>query len=101
MLIAYEAQGCKMSSKAHFLHSHIDCFPENLGAYNEEQGARFHEDTRDIERRYQGRWDVSMLADHCWDTPAGNRRWKAKACSEERHREEEKVSHTKRVNMKC
>ncbi|GBM74771.1 hypothetical protein AVEN_249389-1 [Araneus ventricosus] len=87
-----------MSLKVHFLHSHIDCFPENLGAYNEEQGERFHEDTRDIERRYQRKWDVSMLADYCWDTPAGNRRWEA--CSEERHREEEKVSQTKRVNMK-
>ncbi|GBL75009.1 hypothetical protein AVEN_219880-1 [Araneus ventricosus] len=48
------------------LHSHIDCFPENLGAYSEEQGERFHPDVRDIERRYQGRWDIDMLADYCW-----------------------------------
>ncbi|KAJ8703707.1 hypothetical protein PYW08_016961 [Mythimna loreyi] len=41
MLAAYEAQGCKMSLKVHFLHSHIDYFPENLGAYSEEQGERF------------------------------------------------------------
>lgn len=66
MLAAYEAQGCKMSLKVHFLHSHIDYFPENLGAYSEEQGERFHQDVRDIERRYQGRWDVNMLADYCW-----------------------------------
>ncbi|KAJ8723247.1 hypothetical protein PYW08_003159 [Mythimna loreyi] len=66
MLAAYEAQGCKMSLKVHFLHSHIDYFPENLGAYSEEQGERFHQDVRDIERRYQGRWDVTMLADYCW-----------------------------------
>ena len=32
----------------------------------EEQGERFHQDIKDIERRYQGRWDVSMLADYCW-----------------------------------
>ncbi|GBN60855.1 hypothetical protein AVEN_269029-1 [Araneus ventricosus] len=37
MLTAYEAQGCKMSLKVHFLHSHIDCFPENLGTYSEER----------------------------------------------------------------
>ncbi|GBM12128.1 hypothetical protein AVEN_39468-1 [Araneus ventricosus] len=60
MLTAYEAQSCKMSLKVHFLHSHIDCIPENLGAYNEEQGERFYQDVRDIERRYQGRWDVNM-----------------------------------------
>ncbi|GBN45166.1 hypothetical protein AVEN_20724-1 [Araneus ventricosus] len=52
MLTAHEAQGCKMSLNIHLLHSHIDCFPETLGAYNEEQGERFHQDIRDIERRY-------------------------------------------------
>ncbi|GBN26612.1 hypothetical protein AVEN_90943-1 [Araneus ventricosus] len=66
MLTAYDAQGCNMSLKVHFLHSHIDFFPENLGAYSEEQGERFHKDVRDIERRYQGRRDVNMLADYCW-----------------------------------
>ncbi|GBM88849.1 hypothetical protein AVEN_178442-1 [Araneus ventricosus] len=66
MLTAYEAHGCKMSLKVHFLHSHIDRFPENLGAYSEEQGERFYQDVHDIERRYQGRWDVNMLADYCW-----------------------------------
>ncbi|GBM21429.1 hypothetical protein AVEN_161046-1 [Araneus ventricosus] len=65
MLTAYEAQGCKMSLKVHFLHSQIDCFPENLGASSEEQGERFLQDVHDIERRYQGRWDVNMLADYC------------------------------------
>ncbi|KAL4711600.1 hypothetical protein ACJJTC_003617 [Scirpophaga incertulas] len=29
-------------------------------------GKRFHQDVRHIERRYQGRSDVSMLADYCW-----------------------------------
>lgn len=66
MLGAYKAQGCKMSLKVHFLHSHIDYFPKNLGAYSEEQGERIHQDVRDIERRYRGRWDVTMLADYCW-----------------------------------
>ncbi|GBL75064.1 hypothetical protein AVEN_243845-1 [Araneus ventricosus] len=56
MLTAYEAQGCKMSLKVYFMHSHIDYFPEYLGAYSEEQGERFHQDVRDIERRCHGRW---------------------------------------------
>ncbi|GBM87997.1 hypothetical protein AVEN_185934-1 [Araneus ventricosus] len=47
ILTAYEAQGCKMSLKVHFQHSHTDCFPENLGDYSEEQGERFHQDVRD------------------------------------------------------
>ncbi|GBO44297.1 hypothetical protein AVEN_83804-1 [Araneus ventricosus] len=76
MLTAYEAQGCKMSLKVHFLLSHINCFLENLGDSSEEQGERFHQDVRDIERRYQGRWDVNMLADYCWmlrpETEDGN-----------------------------
>ncbi|GBN42627.1 hypothetical protein AVEN_209995-1, partial [Araneus ventricosus] len=66
MLTEYEFQGCKMSLKVYFLHFHIDCFPENLGAYSEKQGERFHQDVRDIERRYQGRWDVNVPADYCW-----------------------------------
>ncbi|GBO42822.1 hypothetical protein AVEN_224341-1 [Araneus ventricosus] len=40
LLTAYEAQGCNMSLKVHFLHSDVDCFPENLGAYSEAQGER-------------------------------------------------------------
>ncbi|GBL81342.1 hypothetical protein AVEN_143651-1 [Araneus ventricosus] len=55
-----------MSLKVHFLDSHLDCFPENLGAVSEEQGERFHQDIKEMERRYQGKWNVSMIADYCW-----------------------------------
>ena len=44
MLTTYEAQVCRMCLKLLFLHSHIDCFPKNVGAYSEEQGERFHQD---------------------------------------------------------
>ncbi|KAJ8722816.1 hypothetical protein PYW07_003996 [Mythimna separata] len=50
----------------HFLHSHLDRFPQNLGDYSEEQGERFHQDIRIMEERYQGRWDSHMMADYCW-----------------------------------
>jgi len=55
-----------MSYKLHFLHSHIDNFSENLGDYSEKQGKRFHQDMKEVERRYQGRWNVNMMADFCW-----------------------------------
>ncbi len=60
---AYETQGCKTSLKVHFLHSYVNCFPNNLGAYSAEQGERFHQDICDVERRYQGRLDINILAD--------------------------------------
>ena len=55
-----------MSLKVHFLDSHLEYFPKNLGEVSEEQGERFHQDMKEIERRYQGRWDVNMMADYCW-----------------------------------
>lgn len=66
MLEKLRILGCNMSIKLHFLFSHLDYFPENLGDYSEEQGERFHQDIKEMERRYQGRWDVNMLADYCW-----------------------------------
>ncbi|GBL95505.1 hypothetical protein AVEN_54111-1 [Araneus ventricosus] len=48
------------------LDSHLDYFPENLGAVSEEQGERFHQDTKEMERRYQVKWNVSMIAHYCW-----------------------------------
>ncbi|PNF13896.1 hypothetical protein B7P43_G10663, partial [Cryptotermes secundus] len=55
-----------MSIKVHYLHSHLDSFPENLGDTSEEQGERFHQDIKTMEDRYQGRWDTHMMADYCW-----------------------------------
>jgi hypothetical protein len=46
--------GCIMSLKIHFLNSHFNSFPENLGAVSEEQGECFHQDIKETERRYQG-----------------------------------------------
>ena len=55
-----------MSIKVHFLHAHLDYFPDNLGDVSEEQRERFHQGIKEMERRYQGRWDVRMMADYCW-----------------------------------
>ncbi|GBN57740.1 hypothetical protein AVEN_255026-1 [Araneus ventricosus] len=90
MLTAYESQGCKMNLKVHFLHSHIDCFPENLGVYREKQGERFHQDVSDIERTYQGRWNINMLADYCWllmrETEDGKRKRLRRSVKEKKKR---------------
>lgn len=66
LLKKYQTMGCRMSLKIHFLHSHFDFFPPNLGMVSDEQGERFHQDLKRIEERYQGRWNAKMLADYCW-----------------------------------
>lgn len=67
LLKTYQELGCNMSLKIHFLHSHLDFFPSNCGAFSDEHGERFHQDISAMERRYQGKWNSSMLADYCWN----------------------------------
>ena len=66
ILACFEALGCHMSKKVHFLHTHLDYFHQNLGDTSEKHGERFHQDIKSIETRCQSRWDVSMMADYCW-----------------------------------
>jgi hypothetical protein len=66
LLCHYRNMGCRMSLKMHFLHSHLDFFPENLGAVSDEHGERFHQDISVMERRYQGRFEPNMMGDYCW-----------------------------------
>ena len=53
MLSKFQSLGAKMSIKIHYLFSHLDRFPENLGELSEEQGERFHQDIKVMEERYQ------------------------------------------------
>ena len=68
LIQTYRNLRCNMSLKIHFLHSHLDFFPQNCGAVSDEHGERFHQDIAAMERRYQGKWSPSMLADYmyCW-----------------------------------
>ena len=50
LYIAYKALECNMSLKNHFLDSHLDFFPENIGAVSDEHGERFHQDIMHIEK---------------------------------------------------
>ena len=66
MLKSYERMGCRMSLKMHFLHSHLDFFPANLGAVSDEHGERFHQQISIMENRYQGNFNPNMMGDYCW-----------------------------------
>ena len=55
-----------MSLKIHFLHSHLDFFPENCGSVSDEHGERFHQDISSLERRYKGKWSCAMFTNYCW-----------------------------------
>ena len=46
----------------HYLHSHIDFFPENPRAISEEQSEHFHQDLMVMESRYQERWNANIMA---------------------------------------
>ena len=90
MLTAFRNLGCNMGVKMHYLFSHMNRFPENLGSMSDEQGERFHQDLKEMEIRYQGHWDAVMMADYCWnlkrDLPVAehsrsSKKWKFKPWS--------------------
>jgi hypothetical protein len=66
MLKLYHKLGCNISLKIHMLHSHLDFFPNNCGMVSDEHGERFLKEIATMEKRYQGKWSTSMLADCCW-----------------------------------
>jgi hypothetical protein len=59
---AYKTIGCNMSLTVH----HLDFFPENLGTVSDQHGEKIHQEISNIEKRYQGKWSLSMLVDYCW-----------------------------------
>lgn len=78
LLENYEKIGAHLTLKMHFLKSHIDFFPENLGDVSDEHGERFHQDISNIEDRFNGRYTPQMLGEYCWtllrDTTAMHKR---------------------------
>ncbi|GBN74411.1 Nose resistant to fluoxetine protein 6, partial [Araneus ventricosus] len=58
--------GCNMSLKIHFLHSHLEFYPENLGSVSDEHGEQFHQAISNMGARSQGKWNPKMLADYFW-----------------------------------
>lgn len=92
MIDKFKNLGCLMSLKVHFLHAHLDFFPENLGDVSEEQGERFHQDIKVMEKRYQGRWNINMMGDYCWSLhreiqhASHRRKSYIRSCKEKRER---------------
>ena len=41
-----------MSITVHFLHCHLDKFPDNYGDVSDEQGERFHQYIKTMEKHY-------------------------------------------------
>ncbi|GBM25651.1 hypothetical protein AVEN_82767-1 [Araneus ventricosus] len=66
MVKCFRVIGCNMSLNQQVLDSHLDFFPQNLGAISDEHGERFHEDISMFEKRFSGRGNRSMLAEYCW-----------------------------------
>ncbi|KAF2360564.1 hypothetical protein FHG87_008680 [Trinorchestia longiramus] len=48
-----EDMGYPISLKIHFLHSHLNIFPPNLGAMSKDHRERFHQDITKMESNYQ------------------------------------------------
>lgn len=65
-LSAYGEMGCNISIKIHFLHSHLDFFPDNLGQFSDEQGEHFHQEMATIEKRFEGKNKIKMISEYCW-----------------------------------
>lgn len=78
MLKNYEKIGAHLSLKMHFLKSHLDFFPDNLGDYSDESGERSHQDMSDMEDRFNGQYTPQMLGEYVWtllrDTKAMHKR---------------------------
>jgi hypothetical protein len=44
----------------------LDFFSENCGEVRDKQGELFHQAISSMEKRYQGKWNCSVLADYRW-----------------------------------
>lgn len=64
--MVYHKLGRIISLKLHFLHSHLDFFPDNRGVVNDENRDRFCQDITTLEKRYQSKWPTPTLAEYCW-----------------------------------
>ena len=65
LLKSYVDMGFRMSLKIHFLHSHLNFFPPNLGVVRDEHGEKFYLDITKMESNYQGKWNPGMMGDFC------------------------------------
>ena len=67
MLQNFHEMKVNMSLKIHIMHSHLDFFPENMGAVSDEHCEWFHQDIATIQKRFKGKWSENALVDYCWN----------------------------------
>jgi len=67
MLTNFRDLGYNMNINVHYLYCHLGRFPENLGNTSDEEGERFHQKLKIMEDRYQGRKDIPMMVNYCWN----------------------------------
>ena len=49
----------------HLFFSYVDKVPENLGGVSDEYREHFHQQTKVMEKSYQGCWNMHIMADYC------------------------------------
>ncbi|UYV73134.1 hypothetical protein LAZ67_10001919 [Cordylochernes scorpioides] len=110
LLLSYKALGCNMSLKIHFLHSHLDFFPDNLGAVSDEHGERFHQAISSMEKRYQAHYNPELKTEvHC-DASAERLagmllqededcKWRLVYCVSKKTTEAEKMYHSSKLEL--
>ena len=67
MLQNFQEMKVNMTLEIHMMHSHLDFFPENMGAVSEEHGEKFYQDNVTIEKRFDVKWIENALAFYCWN----------------------------------
>ena len=67
MLQNFQEMKVNMSLKIHMMHSHLDFFPENMGAVSDEHGERFRQDIATTGKSFKGKLSKNALADCCWN----------------------------------
>ena len=65
MVTAFQNLDSRMSLKPHFLQTHLDFLPSNLGAVGDEYNERIYLGTAEVKARYKGKCDASMMG-NCW-----------------------------------
>ena len=53
LLSTYRALGCNMSLNLHFLQSHLDFFPGNMGSVSDEHCEKFHQDISRMKKKIE------------------------------------------------
>lgn len=60
----YGKTSYRMSLKVQFLHVRLDKYKDNIEAYSDMQGERFHQDIIDFEPHFQGSYNKNVMGDY-------------------------------------